>query len=255
VQRLAVDGAERAPGSVVIGIDLDGGGEPRDRLVPVLGLDRETTEEELRLGQSRLLLDQAQQHGARLVVLLLLDVDARQGQVWLFGARAELDRALELRLGLGNLPLRAEKLRQGHVRRDLVGGELDGAAGRRDGLVGVVGAHEQLGQLRPERGRVGILLDRGLHVGDRVLEPAGLYVHLGDRVRVVRIAARIGGGHDASRDLVVAGDRRRDHAGAARERARGDDHGEPGPGLRHQAARRRCDTRVRDGRRRVVDLS
>ena len=255
VQRLAVDGAERAPGPVVIGVELDSGGESRDRLVPVLGLDRETAEEELRLGQSRLLLDQPQQHGACLVVLLLLDVDASQGQVRLLGARAQLDRALELGLGLGNLALRAQKLRQGHVGRDLVGGELDGAAGRGHGLVDAVGAHEQLGQLRPEGGRVWILLDRGLHVRNRVLEAASLHVHLRDGVRVVRVAAGIGGGHDAAGDLVVAGDRRLAHAGTARERARDDDHGQPGPGLRHHAARRRGHTRVWDGRRRFIDLA
>jgi len=47
---------ERRPGAVVVGIELDGAREPRDRLVPVLRLDGQATEQELRLRQPRLAL-------------------------------------------------------------------------------------------------------------------------------------------------------------------------------------------------------
>ncbi len=152
VERLRVDGAERAPGAVVVGVQVDGRGQTRDRLVPRLGLDREAPEKELRLGQPGLTLGQAQQRAPRAVVRLLLDLEPRQHQVGLLRVGAERDGALQLRFSLGVLALGTQELGERHARVDLIRSQLDGAPGRAHRLVHVVDAHEQLGVLRPERG-------------------------------------------------------------------------------------------------------
>ena len=224
MEGLAVDGAERAPGAIVVGVEVDGGGEAGDGLVPRLGFDREAAEEELRLGQARLLLGEAEQDRPSAVVRLLLDLEARQRQVRILGARAECDRALELGLGFRELPLGAQELGQRHVRRRLVRGQLHGPPGRAHGFVHVLRSHEQLGELRPEGGRVGITLERAPHQRDRLLEAAGLDEHLGDGVGVVRVGARVGS-RRAPRDILVSGQRRAANRGTARQRRRDEDRG------------------------------
>ena len=238
----------------MVWIEIDGGGEAGDRLVPRLGLDRETSEEELCLGQTRLSLGEAEQHAARAVIRLLLHLEARQHQVRLFGVRAERDRALELGLGFPVLPLRAQELGERHACRRLVRSQLHGAPRRAHRLVHVVRSHEHLGKLRPERGRVRVTLDGAAHERDRLLEAARLDVHLGDGVGVVRIGAGVGGGR-ASRDLLVPGQRRPSGSGTAGQPGHDHDHGQPAPGLRQEASRRSRDRGVGNDASRFVDFA
>ena len=238
----------------MVGVQVDGRGQTRDRLVPRLGLDREAPEKELRLGQPGLTLGQAQQRAPRAVVRLLLDLEPRQHQVGLLRVGAERDGALQLRFSLGVLALGTQKLGERHARVDLVRGQLDGAPGRAHRFVHVVDAHEQLGVLGPERGRVRVALEGGAHERGGVLEASGLDVHLRDGVGVVRVGLRVGG-RRAARDLVVPCESGSAGDGASGQDRRHEERGQPGPGLRQEPPRRGREARVGNGARRLVDLA
>jgi hypothetical protein len=253
--------AQGRPGSVVIGIELDGPGQARDGLIELLGLDRQAAQQKVSLGQARLTLDQAHQHRASPIVLFLLDVVAREGEIRLFGVGAQRDDSFELGLSLRVFALPPVELGEGEVGARVVGGQLHRFARGRHGLLGRFHSRQPLGLLAPQERGALVALDRLLHRRHCFLEPAGLRVHLRDRVVVVGLGGR---GHRRRRPprsrAVGLGDHL-PHAGAAGEDAGQEEGGgeqtcrrrlaRPG----HQSAGGRAQLLVGDGRHGSVDLA
>src|SRR3990172_3362821 len=116
--------AQRRPRAVLVGGQLGGALEPGDGLVPRLGLDGDSPEQIVPLGQAGTPRDQAQEDDAGLVVGLLLEVLLGERQVRVRRLRGQRDHLLELGFGLGELALPSEEIGQGEVAGLAVGRQL-----------------------------------------------------------------------------------------------------------------------------------
>ena len=184
--------AERGPGAVVLGIELDGAPEPRDGLVPLLLLDGEPPQQEVRLGEGGLHVDQPQQHAARAVVGLPLDEEPGERQIGVGRLGIQRDDPLELRLRLREPLLGAQEFGEREAGRRVVGRELHGLSRGGQRLLALVQTGQPLGELAPQDGRPRIAPDRLAELRHRLLEAGRLRVHLRDRVVVVRLGRRVG---------------------------------------------------------------
>ena len=170
--------SKRRPGAVVVGIKIDGLGQAGNGLIPVLGLHGETAKKELRLGELRLAVGKAEQHGPRAVVRFLFDVVARQREIRFLGRGVQRDDPFELGLGLAVFFLSPEEIGQSQMGAGVVGRKLHGLTGGHQRLFRLLYAGQPLGHLAPQERRVRVALDGLLHGGDRFLETAVLGQHL-----------------------------------------------------------------------------
>src|SRR3990172_8674602 len=191
--------AQRRPRAVLVGVQLGGPLEPGDGLVPRLGLDGDSPEQIVPLGQAGTPRDQAQEDDAGLVVGLLLEVLLGERQVRVRRLRGQRDHLLQLGLGLGELALPSEEIGQGEVGGLAVGRQLHRLLRRLDGLGRRVGARQPLSELDPERRGLGIALDGLAKLGNGFWEAAGPRVHLRGGEVVIRLGAGIDGGRPRDR--------------------------------------------------------
>jgi hypothetical protein len=210
----------------VVGIELDRPLQTLDRLVPLLHLDGESAEEEMRLGEVGVLGQQTLEHRSRTVVGLLLDLESGQHQVRVGGSRVVLDHLLELGLRLHELLLAPQELGQHQPRRGTIRRELDGLARGGQRLVGVVQLLEPLCELHPERRRAGIAPQRLAQLADGLAESPGLRVCVRHQEVRPGVGGRVvdptSGDRDRPWGLRVAGGRRR-RGGTPRERKKEDE--------------------------------
>ena len=171
----------------MVGVQLRRAPEAVERLVPLLVLDGDATQEVIGLSIAGLDADEPLQHGARLVVGLLLEVLLGQGEVGVLRLRVEGDGLLQLLLGVGELLLAPEQIGQRQAGGLAGGLERDGLPGRFQRGGHVADAKEPLRELHPQERRPRILLDGLTQLDDGVLDAALPRRDLGDAEVVVSL--------------------------------------------------------------------
>ena len=163
----------------MIRIELRGALERDDRLVPLLGLDGDPSEQILRLHEIGLHLDQPLEDRARLVVGLLLDVLLGERDVGVLGRGASAIACSSSRSASAGR--RWRRYRSARARRALTLVESSAMAFWAASIAPchVLGAREPLGELYPQVGRVRVILDGQAQLRDGVLKAAVSRLHLG----------------------------------------------------------------------------